>query len=221
MQQRHHLRRPVEQLADDGPQAVRRVCRKGHHHAGCARRWRRDRRRGRHAVDHGRRRPGRRSSASARCSSAIGKRSSTAVRSGNGAIVKLCNNLSSQAQIAAAGEILSLGVKAGVDLDILARRHRRRAPAPAARLSTRSPSSCSRATSKTRASQHPVRQGHPPGASSSRTSSTCRWTIGEIVERDKQEALRRGWGPLSPDVFVRLQEERAGVVLEIPKDKTA
>ena len=39
--------------------------------------------------------------------------------------------------------------------------------------------------------------------------------IGEIVERDKQEALRRGWGPLSPDVFVRLQEERAGVVLEI------
>ena len=40
--------------------------------------------------------------------------------------------------------------------------------------------------------------------------------IGELVERDKQEALRRGWGPLSPDVFVRLQEERAGVVLEIP-----
>jgi hypothetical protein len=39
--------------------------------------------------------------------------------------------------------------------------------------------------------------------------------IGEIVERDKQEALRRGWGPLSPDVFVRLQEERAGVVLEL------
>ena len=39
--------------------------------------------------------------------------------------------------------------------------------------------------------------------------------IGEIVERDKQEALRRGWGALSPDVFVRLQEERAGVVLEI------
>ena len=39
--------------------------------------------------------------------------------------------------------------------------------------------------------------------------------IGEIVERDKQEALRRGWGPLSPDVFVRLQEERAGVRLEL------
>src|SRR5207247_11148198 len=40
--------------------------------------------------------------------------------SGNGSIVKLCNNLCSQAQIAAAGEILILGVKAGVDLDTLA-----------------------------------------------------------------------------------------------------
>jgi 3-hydroxyisobutyrate dehydrogenase-like beta-hydroxyacid dehydrogenase len=39
--------------------------------------------------------------------------------------------------------------------------------------------------------------------------------IGEIIERDKQEALRCGWGPLSPDVFVRLQEERAGVVLSL------
>ena len=52
--------------------------------------------------------------------SAIGKRLFYCGGSGNGAIVKLCNNLSSQAQIAAAGEILSLGVKAGVDLEILA-----------------------------------------------------------------------------------------------------
>jgi hypothetical protein len=45
--------------------------------------------------------------------------------------------------------------------------------------------------------------------------------IGEIIERDKQEALRRGWGALSPDVFVRLQEERAGVVLELAPAPTA
>jgi hypothetical protein len=46
--------------------------------------------------------------------------------------------------------------------------------------------------------------------------------IGEIVERDKQEVLRRGWGALSPDVFIRLQEERAGVTLEYAKvDKAA
>ena len=43
--------------------------------------------------------------------------------------------------------------------------------------------------------------------------------IGEIVERDKQESLRRGWGPLSVDVFVRLQEERAGVVLELAPEQ--
>jgi hypothetical protein len=39
--------------------------------------------------------------------------------------------------------------------------------------------------------------------------------IGELVEEAKQESLRRGWGALSPDVFVRLQEERAGVTLEL------
>jgi hypothetical protein len=27
--------------------------------------------------------------------------------------------------------------------------------------------------------------------------------------------MRRGWGELSPDAFVQLQEERSGVVLQI------
>jgi hypothetical protein len=39
-----------------------------------------------------------------------------------------------------------------------------------------------------------------------------------IVERDKQESMSRGWGPLSPDVFVCLQEARAGVVLEYTRE---
>src|SRR5258708_2327634 len=51
---------------------------------------------------------------------AIGTRVFYCGPSGNGSIVKLCNNLCSQAQIAAAGEILILGVKAGVDLETLA-----------------------------------------------------------------------------------------------------
>ena len=148
---------------------------------------------------------------------AIGTRVFYCGPSGNGAIVKLCNNLCSQAQIAAAGEILSLGVKAGVDLEILAgvigvstgtcRAIVDTFPQAAVQAQLRKPgllaASC--------------RPRTPTWRSSSPTSSTCRWQIGEIVERDKQEALRRGWGPLSPDVFVRLQEERAGVVLEIPK----
>jgi 3-hydroxyisobutyrate dehydrogenase-like beta-hydroxyacid dehydrogenase len=149
--------------------------------------------------------------------SAIGTKLFFCGPSGNGAIVKLCNNLSSQAQIAAAGEILSLGVKAGVELDILA---------TAIGAST---GTC-RAIVDTFPKQLFRRKFEEPGFSSILSAKDTHLAIelahelgvpmpiGEIVERDKQEALRRGWGPLSPDVFVRLQEERAGVVLETAKE---
>ena len=134
--------------------------------------------------------------------------------SGNGAITKLCNNLCSQAQIAAAGEILSLGVRAGVDLQTLA---------SVIGVST---GTC-RAIVDTFPRQLFRRNFENPGFTTFLSAKDTRLAIelahelgvplpiGEIVERDKQESLRRGWGPLSPDVFVRLQEERAGVVLEL------
>jgi 3-hydroxyisobutyrate dehydrogenase len=134
--------------------------------------------------------------------------------SGNGSIVKLCNNLSTQAQIAAAGEILTLGVKAGVDLETLA---------GVIGVST---GTC-RAIVETFPRQLFRRNFENPGFSSILSAKDTHLAIelahemdapmpiGEIVERDKQEALRRGWGALSPDVFVRLQEERAGVVLSL------
>jgi 3-hydroxyisobutyrate dehydrogenase len=137
-------------------------------------------------------------------------------QSGNGSIVKLCNNLSSQAQIAAAGEILSLGVKAGVDLETLAG------------VIAVSTGTC-RAIADTFPKQLFARNFENPGFSSTLSAKDTHLAlelahelnvpmeIGEIVERDKQEALRRGWGPLSPDVFVRLQEERSGVELSLPK----
>jgi 3-hydroxyisobutyrate dehydrogenase len=139
--------------------------------------------------------------------------------SGNGAIVKLCNNLSSQAQIAAAGEILSLGVKAGVDLEILAT------------AIGQSTGTC-RAIVDTFPKQLFRRHFEDPSFTTTLSAKDTHLAlelahelgvpmeIGEIVERDKQEALRRGWGPLSPDVFVRLQEERAGVTLEYAKEAT-
>ncbi len=151
--------------------------------------------------------------------SAIGKRLFYCGGSGNGAIVKLCNNLSSQAQIAAAGEILSLGVKAGVDLDVLAS------------AIGQSTGTC-RAITETFPRQLFVRHFEDPGFTSTLSAKDTHlaielahefnvpMAIGEIVEADKQESLRRGWGPLSPDVFIRLQEERAGVVLETSKDTT-
>jgi 3-hydroxyisobutyrate dehydrogenase len=147
---------------------------------------------------------------------AIGTKVFYCGQSGNGAIVKLCNNLSSQAQIAAAGEILSLGVKAGVDLETLA---------GVIGVST---GTC-RAIVDTFPKQLFRRNFENPGFSSILSAKDTHLAIelahelgvpmeiGEIVERDKQEALRRGWGALSPDVFIRLQEERAGVVLELPQ----
>jgi 3-hydroxyisobutyrate dehydrogenase len=149
--------------------------------------------------------------------SAIGARLFYCGPSGNGAITKLCNNLSSQAQIAAAGEILSLGVKAGVDLEILAT------------AIGQSTGTC-RAIVDTFPKQLFRRHFEDPGFSSILSAKDTHLAIelahelgvpmpiGEIVEEGKQEALRRGWGPLSPDVFVRLQEERAGVVLEYAKE---
>lgn len=131
---------------------------------------------------------------------------------GNGAITKLCNNLCSQGQIAVAGEILSLGVKAGVDLETLA---------GVIGVST---GTC-RAIVDTFPKQLFRRNFDNPGFTSTLSAKDTHLAmelahelnvpmpIGEIVEADKQEALRRGWGPLSPDAFVRLQEERAGVTL--------
>jgi 3-hydroxyisobutyrate dehydrogenase len=148
---------------------------------------------------------------------AIGTRLFYCGPSGNGAIVKLCNNLSSQAQIAAAGEILTLGLKAGVDLSVLAD------------VIGASTGTC-RAITTTFPRQLFKRHFEDPGFSTFLSAKDTHLAlelahevgvpmpIGEIVERDKQESLRRGWGALSPDVFVRLQEERAGVVLDLTQE---
>jgi 3-hydroxyisobutyrate dehydrogenase len=146
--------------------------------------------------------------------SAIGTKLFYCGPSGNGAITKLCNNLCSQMQNAAAGEILSLGVKAGVDLETLA-------------FAIGASTGTCRPIVDTFPKQLFRRHFEDPGFSSFLSAKDTHLAIelahelgvpmpiGEIVERDKQEALRRGWGPLSPDVFVRLQEERAGVVLSL------
>jgi 3-hydroxyisobutyrate dehydrogenase len=150
--------------------------------------------------------------------SAIGTKIFYCGPSGNGAITKLCNNLCSQAQIAAAGEILSLGVRAGVDLQTLA---------SVIGVST---GSC-RAIVDTFPKQLFRRNFENPGFTTFLSAKDTHLAIelahelgvpmpiGEIVEREKQECLRRGWGPLSVDVFVRLQEERAGVVLELAPEQ--
>ena len=149
--------------------------------------------------------------------SAIGPKLFYCGPSGNGATVKLCNNLCSQAQVAAAGEILSLGVKAGVDLELLAtaigastgtcRAIVDTFPQQLFRRNFENPTFTTTLSAKD--THLAIELAHELGVP---------MQIGEIVERDKQESMRRGWGPLSPDVFVRLQEERAGVVLEYARE---
>ena len=149
--------------------------------------------------------------------SAIGPKLFYCGPSGNGATVKLCNNLCSQAQVAAAGEILSLGVKAGVDLELLAtaigastgtcRAIVDTFPKQLFRRNFENPTFTTTLSAKD--THVAIELAHELGVP---------MEIGEIVERDKQEALRRGWGALSPDAFVRLQEERAGVVLEYARE---
>jgi hypothetical protein len=42
--------------------------------------------------------------------------------------------------------------------------------------------------------------------------------VGEAVGRDMQEVMERGWGHLDFDVVARIQEERTGIVLELPEE---
>lgn len=149
--------------------------------------------------------------------SAIGPKLFYCGPSGNGATVKLCNNLCSQAQNAAAGEILTLGVKAGVELEILAEAIGASTgtcrpivdtfPRQLFRRNFENPTFTNTLSAKD--THLAIELAHELGVP---------MQIGEVVERDKQESMRRGWGPLSPDVFVRLQEERAGVVLEYARE---
>src|SRR5260370_34858955 len=108
--------------------------------------------------------------------------------------------------MAAAGEILILGVKAGVDLETLA---------GVIGVST---GTC-RAIVETFPKQLFPRNFENPGFSSFLSAKDTHLAlelahelgvpmeIGEIIEPEKQEALRPGLGALSPDVFVRLTDE--------------
>ena len=128
--------------------------------------------------------------------------------------------LSSKNQVTIPAEVRrALGVKAGVDLQTLAT------------VIGMSTGTC-RAIVETFPKQLFKRNFENPGFSTFLSAKDTHLAIelaheigvpmeiGEIVERNKQESLRRGWGPLSPDVFIRLQEERAGVLLSLESAAT-
>jgi 3-hydroxyisobutyrate dehydrogenase len=136
---------------------------------------------------------------------------------GNGSVVKLCNNIAGQSYALITAEVLTLGVRAGVDLATLAE------------VIGTSTGSNTRLTRTFPRRVFP-RMFENPGFSAYLSAKDTRLAlelahdlgvpmqVGEAVGSDMDEVMARGWGPLDFDVVARLQEERAGVVLELKQE---
>ncbi|MDQ3809693.1 MAG: NAD(P)-dependent oxidoreductase [Chloroflexota bacterium] len=152
--------------------------------------------------------------------SAIGTKLFHCGDTGSGSVVKLCNNLAGQALAIITAEVLTLGVKAGVDLKILAE------------VIGASTGANSRLTRTFPRRVFP-RRFEDPGFSAHLSAKDTRLAldlahelgvpmpIGEVVGTDMDEVIRRGWGGLDFDVVARIQEERAGVVLQLAEAEPA
>lgn len=133
---------------------------------------------------------------------------------GNGSVVKLCNNIAGQAYALITAEVLTLGMRAGVELGTLAE------------VIGASTGSNTRLTRTFPRRVFP-RMFESPGFSAYLSAKDTRLAldlahelnvpmqVGEAVSADMDEVIARGWGPLDFDVVARLQEERAGVVMEL------
>jgi len=150
--------------------------------------------------------------------SAIGDKLFYCGEIGNGSVVKLCNNMAALAYGVILGEVLTLGVKAGVDLATLASvigastgRHQRLTegfPAGVFRRNfERVGFSVALSAKDTRLA---VELGHDLGVP---------LAVGEIVASDLREAVERGLGRLDFDAVVQVQEQRTGVTLELSEQQ--
>jgi 3-hydroxyisobutyrate dehydrogenase len=134
---------------------------------------------------------------------------------GAGSVVKLCNNICGASYGLILGEALTLGVKAGVDLETLA-----------------SVIGASTGTSNRLTRRFPrflFKRNFEPGFSAALSAKDTRLALdlaeevgvpmplGTVIGREMEEVLARGWGDLDFDASVRLQEERTGVTLELPE----
>lgn len=138
--------------------------------------------------------------------------------SGAGDVVKLCNNISGIAQMMAVAEVLTLGVKAGVDLKTLA-----------------NVIGVSSGTSRwvTGGFQRNLFQRkHSPAffpillsSKDTRLALELAHEVGvdvsmlEVAGRDSAMALAKGYGDLNFEAIVKVQEGRAGVDLVLPPDE--
>ena len=132
---------------------------------------------------------------------------------GSGSVVKLANNLSSVISGIGLSETLTMGVKAGVDLGVLAR------------VIGVSTGSSARLTRKF--SRYLFQGNFTPGFAVNLSAKDTRlalelaeevgvpMAVGQLARQEVEEAVARGWGAQDSDSIMRLQEERAGVQLRL------
>jgi len=133
---------------------------------------------------------------------------------GNGMVCKICNNLVSMSTGVVLAEALTLGVKAGVDLAVLAD------------VIANSSGGCRRITEKF--PRFLFKGNFEPGFATALAAKDVRLAtdlgreygipmeVSNLVDQRHVEALRRGWGPEDSDAVARIQEEKAGVQLRLP-----
>lgn len=146
---------------------------------------------------------------------AIGKNVYHCGEVGAGSVTKLCNNLAGAVNGLAAAEVLTLGVKAGVELGTLAE-----------------VIGASTGASWKMSNRFPLRlfKGQfEPGFSVRLSAKDTALALeladelgvpieaGRLAQAALAEALERGWAGLDVDAVARLQEERAGVQLRLPE----
>ena len=130
---------------------------------------------------------------------------------GNGAVCKICNNLLSMGTTTLLAEALTLGVKAGVELEVLAD------------VMTKSSGRSWMLTDKS--PRHLFKGNFEPGFATALAAKDVRLAtdlgreyaipmdLSNLIDQLYVEALRRGWGPLDCDAVAMIQEEKAGVQL--------
>jgi 3-hydroxyisobutyrate dehydrogenase-like beta-hydroxyacid dehydrogenase len=136
---------------------------------------------------------------------------------GAGDVVKLCNNISGIAQMMAVGEVLSLGVKAGVDLKTLC---------DVIGVSSGNSRWVTGGFQRTLFQDKHAPAFFPVTLSSKDThlALDLAHDIGvdvsmlEVCGRDSAMAIAKGWGDLNFEAVVKVQEERSGVRLKLPKE---
>jgi 3-hydroxyisobutyrate dehydrogenase len=133
---------------------------------------------------------------------------------GNGMVCKICNNLLSMGIGVLMSEALTLGVKAGVDLAVLAD------------VIANSSGGNRRLTEKF--PRFLFKGNFEPGFATALAAKDVRLAtdlgqeygipmeLSNLIDQRHVEAMRRGWGPEDSDAVARIQEEKAGVQLRLP-----